>query len=126
MDGKILDLFMKENDAWDDLISRQCKEIPQLEQMISTIFSRKKNIDEDVTASMDLLRIEMHLQQSQMSEIRQHLAQQQDLLAVERKGDRYPVQTLMSQNALRERIRDAERKFLDLKCNYLNYLASAV
>lgn len=23
MDGKILDLFMKENDAWDDLISRQ-------------------------------------------------------------------------------------------------------
>lgn len=23
MDGKILELFMKENDAWDDMITRQ-------------------------------------------------------------------------------------------------------
>jgi hypothetical protein len=31
MDGKILEMFMKENDAWDDLIARQSKELPQLE-----------------------------------------------------------------------------------------------
>ena len=65
-------------------------------------------------------------QDNTMSEIKAELARQQDFLASESKGNSYPVHTLLSQNALRERIRNAERRFLDLKCNYLNYLANAL
>ncbi len=126
MDGKILEMFMKENDAWDDLIARQSKEIPQLEKMLTSIFNRKQHLDEEVIASVGLLKEEMHLQESQMSEIREHLAKQQDLLTIEKKSMSYPAHSLLSQNALREKIRDIERKFLDLKCNYLNYLATAI
>lgn len=42
MNGRILELFMKENDAWDDMITRQKKEIPNLQRMISSIFEGKK------------------------------------------------------------------------------------
>jgi hypothetical protein len=76
MDGKILELFMKENDAWDDLISRQSKEIPQLEKMLTTIFDRKKHVDNDIIASVGILKDEMHAQEFQMTEIREHLAKQ--------------------------------------------------
>jgi hypothetical protein len=125
MDGKILEMFMKENDAWDDLIARQSKELPQLENMLASIFKRK-NVDEEIIANASLLKDEMLLQESQMLEIRAHLAKQQDLLAIEKRSLSYPAHSLLSQNALREKIRDIERKFLDLKCNYLNYLATAI
>jgi len=125
MDGKILEMFMKENDAWDDLIARQSKELPQLENMLTSIFKRK-NVDEEIIANASLLKDEMLLQESQMLEIRAHLAKQQDLLAIEKRSLSYPAHSLLSQNALREKIRDIERKFLDLKCNYLNYLATAI
>ncbi len=126
MDGKILEMFMKENDAWDDLIARQSKELPQLENMLASIFKRNHNLDEDVIANVSLLKEEMLLQETQMLEIRAHLAKQQDLLAIEKRSLSYPAHSLLSQNALREKIRDIERKFLDLKCNYLNYLATAI
>jgi hypothetical protein len=126
MDGRILEMFMKENDAWDDLIARQSKELPQLEKMLASIFNRNHNLDEDVIANASLLKDEMLLQETQMQEIRAHLAKQQDLLAIEKRSLSYPAHSLLSQNALREKIRDIERKFLDLKCNYLNYLATAI
>jgi hypothetical protein len=126
MDGKILEMFMKENDAWDDLIARQSKELPQLENMLASIFNRNHNLDEDVIANASLLKDEMLQQEIQMQEIRAHLAKQQDLLAIEKRSLSYPAHSLLSQNALREKIRDIERKFLDLKCNYLNYLATAI
>jgi hypothetical protein len=125
MDGKILEMFMKENDAWDDLIARQSKELPQLENMLSSIFKRN-NLDEEIIANASLLKDEMQLQETQMLEIREHLAKQQHLLAIEQRSTSYPAHSLLSQNALREKIRDIERKFLDLKCNYLNYLATAI
>ncbi|MEN9951693.1 MAG: hypothetical protein RLY85_2445, partial [Bacteroidota bacterium] len=60
MDGKILELFMKENDAWDDLITRQKKEIPDLENMVSAIIKDRKNLDGEVAQGVNLLKHEMH------------------------------------------------------------------
>ena len=47
MDTRIVDLFIKENDAWDDMITRQKSEIPTLEKMLSDVIMEKKNIGED-------------------------------------------------------------------------------
>ena len=126
MDGKILELFMKENDAWDDLITRQKKEIPDLERMLSAIFDSKENLDDNMVSGINILKNEMHQQEGKMEELKEELAQQQFFLASESRGPAYPVHTLLSQNALRERIRNIEKKFLDIKCNYLNYLASTI
>jgi hypothetical protein len=126
MDGKILDLFMRENDAWDDLITRHSKEIPDLENMISNIVDRTKHLDEEIISNVNVLKNEIKEQGNHMILIKEALAQQQTYLADEKRKEPFPVKTLMSQNALRERIRSVEKKFLDLKCNYLNYVASAL
>jgi hypothetical protein len=34
MNDKILELLIKENEAWDDMITRQGNEIPDLEKML--------------------------------------------------------------------------------------------
>jgi hypothetical protein len=94
--------------------------------MISSIFEGKKFQDEEIASNVNHLKSEMQAHETCMTNIKEELAKQQDFLASERRGNSYPVHTLLSQNALRERIRNAERQFLDLKCNYLNYLANTL
>jgi uncharacterized protein (UPF0335 family) len=126
MDNRILDLFMKENDAWDDMITRQSREIPTLERTLSEIFTERKGVGGDTLANVSFLRAEMQSQERQMVELKNDLARQQTLLAREMRSDADPfaIQTVNSQNILRERIKKVERTFLDLKCNFLNYLAT--
>jgi hypothetical protein len=126
MDNRIIDLFMKENDAWDDMITRQSREIPSLERTLSEIFTEHKGVGRDTLANVSYLRLEMQSQERQMVELKNDLARQQSMLAEEKRsdGDPFAIQTVNSQNILRERIKKVERTFLDLKCNFLNYLAT--
>jgi uncharacterized protein (UPF0335 family) len=126
MDNRIIDLFMKENDAWDDMITRQSREIPTLERTLSEIFKDNKRVGSDTMANVSILRSEMQSQERQMVELKNDLARQQTLLAREKRsdGDPFAIQTVNSQNILRERIKKVEKTFLDLKCNFLNYLAT--
>jgi hypothetical protein len=126
MDTRIVDLFIKENDAWDDMITRQRSEIPSLEKMLNEVISTKREVGEHTLASVKLLKTEMQAQEKFMGEIKDELARQQNLLVKEKKSDadKFRINTVSSQNILRERIRNVERTFIELKCNFLNYMAT--
>jgi hypothetical protein len=126
MDTRIVDLFIKENDAWDDMITRQKSEIPTLEKMLSDVIKERKNIGEDALANVSFLKKEMSNQEQHMGALKEELAKQQHYLVKEKKedGDQFAINTVSSQNILRERIRSVERTFIELKCNFLNYMAT--
>jgi len=126
MDTRIVDLFIKENDAWDDMITRQKSEIPTLEKMLSEVIMEKKNIGENALANVSFLKKEMSNQEEHMGALREELAKQQHYLVKEKRadGDKFAINTVSSQNILRERIRSVERTFIELKCNFLNYMAT--
>lgn len=126
MDTRIVDLFIKENDAWDDMITRQKSEIPTLEKMLSDVIMERKNIGEDTLANVSFLKKEMSNQELHMGALKEELAKQQHYLVKEKKadGDKFAINTVSSQNILRERIRSVERTFIELKCNFLNYMAT--
>ncbi|MDX2046495.1 MAG: hypothetical protein SFU87_06895 [Chitinophagaceae bacterium] len=126
MDNRIYDLFMKENDAWDDMITRHRGEIPTLDKMLNEVMLIKKTVGEETLANVKQLQTEMQVQEKHMDEIITALELQQLMLAKERKidSDPYGIDTVSSQNILREKIRSAEKTFLELKCNFLNYMAT--
>jgi hypothetical protein len=126
MDNRIYDLFMKENDAWDDMITRQRGEIPTLDKMLCEVIMIKKTVGDETMANVKLLQTEMQVQEKQMDDLKAALEKQQLMLAKERKidSDPYGIDTVSSQNILREKIRSAEKTFLELKCNFLNYMAT--
>ena len=64
MNGKILELFMKENDAWDDMITRQSKEIPNLEKMLTSMVEKKPYVAEEILSSIRILKNEMQEQET--------------------------------------------------------------
>jgi septal ring factor EnvC (AmiA/AmiB activator) len=126
MDNRILDLFMKENDAWEDMISRQKNELPTLDTMITNIMADKK-VREDKVSVFAHLRKEMVEQEKNMEKLEVELEKQQKYLHEQRRrkgSDPHSINTLFSQKILRERIKDVERSFVELKCNYLNYIAT--
>lgn len=126
MDYRILDLFIKENDAWEDMIARQIVELPVLDQLITSIVV-DKHLKEQTERVFRQLKHEMELQEKHMEELEKELEKQQKFLNEERRrmgGDPYPINTYFSQKILRERIRNVERNFVELKCNYLNYIAT--
>jgi hypothetical protein len=127
MDSRILELFLKENSAWEDMISRQRGEIPVLDSMITNIVEGKKEMKEDAARVFRFLKNEMNKQVKHMDDLREELTKQQKYLIAERKntiGDPYSINTFFSQKVLRERIKDVEKSFVELKCNYLNYVAT--
>lgn len=126
MNDKILELFIKENEAWDDMITRQTREIPDFEKMLSGIIEQKKYQGAEFKDIVSKLRAAIHEQGSSMTIIKEDLAKQQHFLEKEMKikTKGYGVNTLISQNRLRKKIRNIEKKFLDLKSNFLNYYAS--
>jgi hypothetical protein len=127
MDYRILELFIKENDAWDDMIRRQKVELPVLDALVTNIVADKKGMKEDSTRVFNHLKHEMQVQQRSMEELSRELEKQQQYLSSERRRkttDPYSIDTFNSQNILRSRIRDVEKNFVELKCNYLNYVAT--
>jgi hypothetical protein len=127
MDYRILELFIKENDAWEDMIRRQKMEMPVLDAMITNIVADKKGIKEDRSKVYQYLHQEMQKAQHSMEELEKELMKQQLYLSSERKrktNDPYSIDTFNSQNILRSRIKDVEKNFVELKCNYLNYVAT--
>jgi len=126
MDYKILDLFLKENDAWEDMIATQKGELPKLDKLITRIVEEKPTRGDSAKVFKHLKR-QMEDQTKHMSELVIELEKQQRYLHEQRKRkneDAHSINTFFSQKILRERIRDVERNFVELKCNYLNYIAT--
>jgi hypothetical protein len=123
MSNKILDLLIKENEAWDDLLTRQGKEIPDLEKMLSDIIREKHFQGFEFNIIVGNLKQAIQDQGSSVERIKEDLAKQQFFLEKEKKKDEhgYEINTLVSQNLLRQKIRMIEKQFLDLKSNFLNY-----
>lgn len=121
---QLAECFIQENHAWDDLIARHKGEIPQLRHRLGAVLSRKRVVGDDTRAGVDQLCSEMGRHEASMGSLREHLADQQHHLRRLTGHDlSADADSLSRQNLLRERIRHAERAFIDLKCEMLNYLS---
>jgi hypothetical protein len=126
MNDKILELLIKENEAWDDMITRHGNEIPDLEKMLLGIIEQKKIQGTKFNKTVHNFREAIIDQDGLIKKIKEELAIQQHFLKKEKKKETngYEINTLISQNLLREKIKMIEKQFLDLKSNFLNYYVS--
>jgi hypothetical protein len=123
MNDKILELLIKENEAWDDMITRQGNEIPDLEKMLAGIIDQKKIHGTKFNMTVHNFKEAILDQDGSIKKIKEELAIQQHFLKKEKKKEvnGYEINTLISQNLLREKIKMIEKQFRDLKSKFLNY-----
>lgn len=124
----MLDFFIRENDAWEDVIDRRDREIPDLERLMADRMSDMRSMPDTSRDNLKCLHEGMERQRALLLSLRKELEEQQRFLV---KGqamdaDSFAIHSLARQNLLRERIRAAERTFIELKCDFLNQLSAVI
>lgn len=126
MENGIMDFFVRENSAWDDMIAQRKSEIPVLEAMLKSVMEDGTGMEEHALSSICHLANEMKIQDRNLCAVSQELEGQKEFLSQMKGSDEKDlvIYSLSRQNIIREHIRKAERDFIEWKCNLLNYVST--
>ncbi|MBL0356991.1 MAG: hypothetical protein IPP72_08940 [Chitinophagaceae bacterium] len=116
-------LYLDENAGWLKVLTTQADEIPVLEK----ILYEKENTIENKVAEKEHFKNLLHQQHEQMKELNNELDKQQQRLTVDAAGESlYDIESLCSQDILRNRIKDVEQRYIDLKCSFMRFLSDVI
>jgi hypothetical protein len=119
-------LFINENSDWLKAIGEQSTEIPVLTGLLEDASGVAGEIPEK-SFTDDHFKKQLFLQKKNMEELNAAIEEQQKRLEINSRNvmeGKYDVDTLCTQDILRDRIRAIEKNFIELKCNFMKYLSS--
>ena len=120
-------LYMNENNIWHKTIASQSKEIPTFRKMLNTAGDKRKLVEAGKLAVSDVFSKELQVQQQEMEQLRHAIDEQQKRLIHDCESEdenKYDIDKLCGQDILRDRIKAVEKRYIDLKCNFMNYIAT--
>ena len=124
-DEQRVQLYLAENAGWMKILIAQKDEIPELKKMLPTEKIVKN--EERINVEKGLFTIELTKQQEEMTKLNTELDQQQQRLKNDTaKNYLYDIDSLCSQDILRDRIKEIEKKYIELKCSFMKFLATII
>lgn len=125
MDTNKRRLYHSENNGWQKAIQLQVSEIPEMEKMLKEIFVMEEPQNKKKLIGKDLFEAALKQQQEEMKILNKEIDDQQKKLKVNEVFDMNAcIDVFCTQDILRERIKNIEKKYLELKCNLLYYLSN--
>jgi hypothetical protein len=118
-----LKLYMNENEGWQQVLQVQTNEIPTMKKMLNEIMEEEQLAREEKAGKNHFNR-RLAEQQNEMQQLNNELGEQQKRLAMDCETNmQYDIDAFCTQDILRERIKAIEKTYIDLKCNFMNYLS---
>lgn len=118
-----LKLYMNENEGWRQVLQVQTNEIPTMKKMLNEIMEEEQLAREE-KAGKNHFNKQLAVQQNEMQQLNNELEEQQKRLAIDCETNmQYDIDAFCTQDILRERIKAIEKTYIDLKCNFMNYLS---
>jgi hypothetical protein len=122
-----LNLYMNENNGWQKTLKAQSSEIPVLEKMLGDAIVHAEMLEEEEIGVDIHFRQQLIKQQEALEQLNDELGMQQKRLADDSISNSiYDTHALCSQDILRDRIRDVEKNYVELKCNFMKYLSTVL
>jgi len=123
-----VDIFIKENDAWDDMIGRQKNELPSLANMLRQAIMNRKELDEQMLEDAEILRKALLTQDEKMHDMKETISGQKKFLSKKLNGNwqEFGEHSLQRQRILREQIKIVQKKYFELKSDLMNYVWSVL
>ena len=120
------DAYLKENEAWEDLIRRQRADLNVLFTSMGQFVQNRRFSDDERDCRVECFRSALRELEEKMSRVERAITLQVSYLS-EKMNDRkqdFPHRSLRRQERLRDRIRCVERKFFLLKSEWMTWLWS--
>ncbi len=120
-------MYLNENSGWKNTIASQVNEIPLWEEQLSKALdlSNDTTCDNDDKSVGTLFCNQIHAQQQEMEQVNAAIVQQQKRLVKDcEERNKFDIEAFCTQDILRERIKQVEKMYIDLKCNFYNYLST--
>ncbi len=115
--------LIHENEGWQKTISSQSAELPELEKMLTA----EEQATDAYPAEKACFREMLDTLKTELSQLDQLLLDQQERLRQVLPGmGWYDFDAICYQDILRNRIREAQQHFVDLKCNFLRFWSGAL
>lgn len=123
-----VDIFIKENDAWDDMIGRQKNELPSLANMLRQAVMNRNELDEQMLEDAEMLRKALLTQDEKMHDMKETISGQKKFLSKKLNGNwqEFGEHSLQRQRILREQIKIVQKKYFELKSDLMNYVWSVL
>ena len=118
-------LYLAENAGWMKILVAHNDEIPELKKMLPG----EKIVETEARINVEkgLFRNELTKQQEEMTKLNTALDQQQQRLKTDTATKYlYDIDSLCSQDILRDRIKEIEKKYLELKYNFMKFLSTII
>ena len=123
-----VDIFIKENDAWDDMIGRQKNELPSLANMLRQAIMNRNELNEQMLEDAEMLRKALLTQDEKMHDMKETISGQKKFLSKKLNGNwqEFGEHSLQRQRILREQIKIVQKKYFELKSDLMNYVWSVL
>lgn len=119
-DNERVELYLRENESWLSDINRQMLELDELSNQL-------KNLGQDEDPETVCLNHLIREQHRSALKLNDALYFQQSRLADDELHHRiYDTDALCTQDLLRNNVKENMKKYLDLKCDLMNYFSGAL
>ncbi len=123
--GAKLKLFIYENNGWQQSLQVHKHEIPQMKKLLAEAIKDEQITEEQKLPATKHFNTELMTQEKEIGKLTNDLEAQQQRLTKDWEGNiQYDIDSFCTQDILRDRIKAIEKSYIDLKCNFMNYLAN--
>jgi len=121
-------LFIEENKDWQNVLRSQAGEIPSWGiKLTSAKLAPANNSAVDEERVSIYFSQEIVQQQDEMLQLNSAIDEQQKRLEDDCcTNSLYDIDAFCTQDILRDRIKEIEKKFIDLKCSFMRYFSTTV
>ncbi len=119
LDTAKLKRYLDENEGWLQTLRLQVREFPAMKKMLDEVK------EGEITRERVHFDTQLKVQQNVMKQLDEDLNKQQQRLTEDCETNVFfDIEAFLTQGILRERIKAIEKLYIDLKCNFMNYLAT--
>jgi hypothetical protein len=129
-------LFMEENSNWKETIKAHATEIPSWEKMLAAAMDKKEkensakkkiHSSSEADISPSLFSSQILQQHTEMIELHAAIVAQEKRLMMHCEAKKeHDMESLNTQDILRDRIKEIEQSYVELKRNFIKYFSTII
>ncbi len=125
IDDLKLKLYEEESTGWNEVLDLQVNELPRLKETLISSIPPAKKAEWKEAGKLQDFETQLDSQQTVMEELNRDVKMQRKRLREEVvSGSEDDIVSFCTHDILRQRIREVEKSYIDLKYNFINYVTA--